>query len=259
MRFQRYANREQSDIEQLEQFVDRRDYSSRLLLYLRRITHLNNFVHSTVGPMQLASCFIPRTNSLKCIVQLCRNVFFFSFFCATYAFSCVHSFPPFFFPLSFFFHFIFFPLPLCNECLWADRETQSRCLRKIFFFFWSESTRFRFLKRINRRLNRCSRLGADERTNDRVISDRWRCAIRQLYIRSCSASNPIFLRSEEEGEFIGDSFFFLLHLIFKNKLNRHSDVILILQLKLFFGTTKNRIPQNKIDYNFTRMELHNVI
>lgn len=135
MRFQRYANREQSDIEQLEQFVDCRDYSSRLLLYLRRITHLNNFVHSTVGPMQLASCFIPRTNSLKCIVQLCRNVFFFSFFCATYAFSCLHSFPPFFFPLSFFFHFIFFPLPLCNECLWADRETQSRCLRKIFFFF----------------------------------------------------------------------------------------------------------------------------
>lgn len=147
-----------------------------------------------------------------------ETFFFFSFFCATYAFSCVHSFPPFFFPLSFFFHFIFFPLPLCNECLWADRETQSRCLRKIFFFFWSESTRFRFLKRINRRLNRCSRLGADERTNDRVISDRWRCAIRQLYITSCSASNPIFLRSEEEGEFIGDSFFFSFTWFLKTNL-----------------------------------------
>lgn len=188
-----------------------------------------------------------------------ETFFFFLFFVRHTRFRAFILFLLFFF-LSFFFHFIFFPLPLCNECLWADRETQSRCLRKIFFFFWSESTRFRFLKRINRRLNRCSRLGADERTNDRVISDRWRCAIRQLYIRSCSASNPIFLRSEEEGEFIGDSFFFSSFTWFlKNKLNRHSDVILILQLKLFFGTTKNRILQNKIDYNFTRMELHNVI
>lgn len=162
--------------------------------------------------------FHPTNKQSQVYCAIVQKRFFFSFFCATYAFSCLHSFPPFFFPLSFFFHFIFFPLPLCNECLWADRETQSRCLRKIFFFFWSESTRFRFLKRINRRLNRCSRLGADERTNDRVISDRWRCAIRQLYIRSCSASNPIFLRSEEEGEFIGDSFFFfLLHLIFKKQ------------------------------------------
>lgn len=210
--------------------------------------------------MQLASCFIPRTNSLKCIVQLCRNVFFFLFFCATYAFSCVHSFPPFFFLSLFFFISSFFPSPYVTSVSGQIVKRNLDVCGRFFFFFWSESTRFRFLKRINRRLNRCSRLGADERTNDRVISDRWRCAIRQLYIRSCSASNPIFLRSEEEGEFMEDSFFFfLLHLIFKNKLNRHSDVILILQLKLFFGTTKNRIPQNKIDYNFTRMELHNVI
>lgn len=188
--------------------------------------------------MQLASCFIPRTNSLKCVVQLCRNVFFFFF--VRHTRSCVHSFP--FFP-SLFFYFIFFPPLLCDECLWADRETQSRCLRKIFFFFffsWSESTRFRFLKRINRRLNRCSRLGADERTNDRVISDRWRCAIRQLYIRSCSASNPIFLRSERArrrriyGRFFFFFSFFLL--IFENNLQRQ-EFWFILRLKLFFNAS----------------------
>lgn len=73
--------------------------------------------------------------------------------------------------LSFFFLFLFHfssppppPPSLCDECPWADRETQSRCLRKIFFFLVGKSTRFRFLKRVNRRLNRCSRLGADERT-----------------------------------------------------------------------------------------------
>lgn len=74
--------------------------------------------------------------------------------------------------LSFFFLFLFHfsspppppPPSPCDECPWADRETQSRCLRKIFFFLVGKSTRFRFLKRVNRRLNRCSRLGADERT-----------------------------------------------------------------------------------------------
>lgn len=218
MRFQRYANREQSDIEQLEQFVDCRDYSSRLLLYLRRITHLNNFVHSTVGPMQLASCFIPRTNSLKCIVQLCRNVFFFLFFLCDIRVFVRSFFSFFFFSSLFFFISSFFPSPYVTSVSGQIVKRNLDVCGRFFFFFWSESTRFRFLKRINRRLNRCSRLGADERTNDRVISDRWRCAIRQLYIRSCSASNPIFLRSEEEGEFIGDSFFFfLLHLIFKKQ------------------------------------------
>lgn len=88
------------------------------------------------------------------------------FFCATYAF--VRSFVSF---RSFFYFYFIFPLLLplpppspCDECPWADRETQSRCLRKIFFFLVGKSTRFRFLKRVNRRLNRCSRLGADERT-----------------------------------------------------------------------------------------------
>lgn len=171
MRFQRYANREQSDIEQLEQFVDRRDYSSRLLLYLRRITHLNNFVHSTVGPMQLASCFIPRTNSLKCIVQLCRNVFFFLFFLCDIRVFVRSFFSSFFFSSLFFFISSFFPSPYVTSVSGQIvKRNLDVCGR--FFFFWSESTRFRFLKRINRRLNRCSRLGADERTNDRVISDR---------------------------------------------------------------------------------------
>lgn len=158
MRFQRYANGailipNNSNIVE----IIRRD-----CYYLRRITHLNNLCALNCRPMQLASCFIPRTNSLKCVVQLCRNGFF----------LCdirVRAFIRF---LSFFFLFLFHfsspppppPPSPCDECPWADRETQSRCLRKIFFFLVGKSTRFRFLKRVNRRLNRCSRLGADERT-----------------------------------------------------------------------------------------------
>lgn len=72
MRFQRYANRailipNNSNIVE----IIRRD-----CYYLRRITHLNNLCALNCRPMQLASCFIPRTNSLKCVVQLCRNGFF---------------------------------------------------------------------------------------------------------------------------------------------------------------------------------------
>lgn len=83
-------------------------------------------------------------------------------FCATYAF--VRSFISF---RSFFFFFISFFLPpsLCDECVPGQivKRNLDVCGR-VFFFLVGKSTRFRFLKRINRRLNRCSRLGADERT-----------------------------------------------------------------------------------------------
>lgn len=135
MRFQRYANREQSDIEQLEQFVDCRDYSSRLLLYLRRITHLNNFVHSTVGPMQLASCFIPRTNSLKCIVQLCRNVFFFFLFFVRHTrFRAFILFLLFFFLSLFFFISSFFPSPYVTSVSGQIVKRNLDVCGRFFFF-----------------------------------------------------------------------------------------------------------------------------
>lgn len=192
------------------------------------------------------------------IVQ--KRFFFFFFFCATYAFSCVHSFPPFFFPLSFFFHFIFFPLPLCNECLWADRETQSRCLRKIFFFFLVgkhqipifETNKSSIESMFKARCRRTNERSCDLGYGDGVLFDSFILDRAPRVIR-------FFWEVRKKENLWKILFFFLLHLIFKNKLNRHSDVILILQLKLFFGTTKNRILQNKIDYNFTRMELHNVI
>lgn len=156
--------------------------------------------------MQLASCFIPRTNSLKCVVQLCRNVFF--FFCATYAF--VRSFFSFFFLSFFLFHF-FSPPPMRRVSLGRSWNAISMFAEDFFFFFfsWSESTRFRFLKRINRRLNRCSRLGADERTIvwsrigdgvlfDSFILDRAPRVIRFFWEVS----------AREEGEFMEDFFFF---------------------------------------------------
>lgn len=162
------------------------------------------------------------------------------------------SFFSFFFSLSFF-YFIFFLL--CDECLWADRETQSRCLRKIFFF-WSESTRF--LKRINRRLNRCSRLGADERTivwsriGDGVLFDSFILDRAPRVIR-------FFWEVSAREEFMGDSFFFLLRLIFENNLTAGILVKVIFQ---YFDT---KIPRNKIDpiidYSLSlfHKELHNVI
>lgn len=159
MRFQRYANRailipNNSNIVE----IIRRD-----CYYLRRITHLNNLCALNCRPMQLASCFIPRTNSLKCVVQLCRNGFF----------LCdirVRAFIRF---LSFFFLFLFHfsspppPPPPSPHATSVPGQIVKRNLDvcgRFFFFLVGKSTRFRFLKRVNRRLNRCSRLGADERT-----------------------------------------------------------------------------------------------
>lgn len=164
MRFQRYANRailipNNSNIVE----IIRRD-----CYYLRRITHLNNLCALNCRPMQLASCFIPRTNSLKCVVQLCRN----GFFCATYAF--VRSFVSF--RSFFYFYFIFPLLPLpppspCDECPWADRETQSRCLRKIFFFPGREKHQVPIFETSKSSIESMFKARC-RRTNDRVISDR---------------------------------------------------------------------------------------
>ena len=162
--------------------------------------------------------FHPTNKQSQVYCVIVQKRFFFLFFFCDIRVFVPSFFSSFFFSSLFFFISSFFPSPYVTSVSGQIVKRNLDVCGRFFFFFWSESTRFRFLKRINRRLNRCSRLGADERTNDRVISDRWRCAIRQLYIRSCSASNPIFLRSEEEGEFIGDSFFFfLLHLIFKKQ------------------------------------------
>lgn len=192
---------EQSDIEQFDSRIV--EIIRRDRYYLRRITHLNNFVHSTV-----VQCSLHHVSSHEQTVSsvLCN--------CAETVFFVRHtrSFFSFFFSLSFF-YFIFFPL--CDECLWADRETQSRCLRKIFFF-WSESTRF--LKRINRRLNRCSRLGADERTivwsriGDGVLFDSFILDRAPRVIR-------FFWEVSAREEFMGDSFFFTPPSDFWKQLN----------------------------------------
>lgn len=166
--------------------------------------------------MQLASCFIPRTNSLKCVVQLCRNGFFF----VRHTRSCVHSFP---FVLFFFFYFIFSPpLPMRRMCPWPDRETQSRCLRKSFFFPGREKHQVPIFETNKSSIESMFKARC-RRTNDRVISDRWRCAIRQLYIRSCSASNPIFLprseRAKKKNLWERFLFFFFLPSDFWKQLN----------------------------------------
>lgn len=123
------------------------------------------------------------------------------FFCATYAF--VRSFVSFRSFFLFLFHFSSPPPPPplspCDECPWADRETQSRCLRKIFFFPGREKHQVPIFETSKSSIESMFKARC-RRTNDRVISDRWRCAIRQLYIRSCSASNPIFLPRSERAK-----------------------------------------------------------
>lgn len=117
-------------------------------------------------------------------------------FCATYAF--VRSFISF--RSFFFFYFIFSPpLPMRRMCPWPDRETQSRCLRKSFFFPGREKHQVPIFETNKSSIESMFKARC-RRTNDRVISDRWRCAIRQLYIRSCSASNPIFLPRSERAK-----------------------------------------------------------
>lgn len=192
--------------------------------------------------MQLASCFIPRTNSLKCVVQLCRNGFF----------LCdirVHSFPFFFLSLFFISFFSPYVTSVSGQTVKRNLDVCGR-----FFFFWSESTRF--LKRINRRLNRCSRLGADERTivwsriGDGVLFDSFILDRAPRVIR-------FFWEVSAREEFMGDSFFFPLRLIFENNLT--AGILVIFQ---YFDT---KIPRNKIDpiidYSFSlfHKELHNVI
>lgn len=122
---------EQSDIEQFDSRIV--EIIRRDRYYLRRITHLNNFVHSTVVQCSLHHVSSHEQTVSSVLCNCAETVFF----CATYAFILFL----FFFSLFFLFHFF----PLCDECLWADRETQSRCLRKIFFFsgrkapdFWNE-------------------------------------------------------------------------------------------------------------------------
>lgn len=147
-------------------------------------------------PMQLASCFIPRTNSLKCVVQLCRNGFF----------LCdirVRAFIRF---LSFFFLFLFHfssppPPPPPPHATSVPGQIVKRNLDVCgrFFFPGREKHQVPIFETSKSSIESMFKARC-RRTNDRVISDRWRCAIRQLYIRSCSASNPIFLPRSERAK-----------------------------------------------------------
>lgn len=100
--------------------------------------------------------------------QVCCAIVQKRFFFVRHTRSCVHS-----FPFVLFFIFISFflssppPPPLPSHATSVPGQIVKRNLDvcgRFFFFLVGKSTRFRFLKRVNRRLNRCSRLGADERT-----------------------------------------------------------------------------------------------
>lgn len=232
---------EQSDIEQFDSRIV--EIIRRDRYYLRRITHLNNFVHSTVVQCSLHHVSSHEQTVSSVLCNCAETVFF----CATYAFILFL----FFFSLFFLFHF--FP-PMWRVSLGRPWNAISM-FAEDFFFFWSESTRF--LKRINRRLNRCSRLGADERTivwsriGDGVLFDSFILDRAPRVIR-------FFWEVSAREEFMGDSFFFSpLRLIFENNLT--AGILVIFQ---YFDT---KIPRNKIDpiidYSFSlfHKELHNVI
>lgn len=216
---------EQSDIEQFDSRIV--EIIRRDRYYLRRITHLNNFVHSTV-----VQCSLHHVSSHEQTVSsvLCN--------CAeTVFFLCdirVHSFPFFFLSLFFISFFSPYVTTVSGQTVKRNLDVCGR-----FFFFWSESTRF--LKRINRRLNRCSRLGADERTivwsriGDGVLFDSFILDRAPRVIR-------FFWEVSAREEFMGDSFFFSpLRLIFENNLTAGILVKVIFQ---YFDT---KIPRNKID------------
>lgn len=232
---------EQSDIEQFDSRIV--EIIRRDRYYLRRITHLNNFVHSTVVQCSLHHVSSHEQTVSSVLCNCAETVFF----CATYAFILFL----FFFSLFFLFHF--FP-PMWRVSLGRPWNAISM-FAEDFFFLVGKHQIFETNKSSIESMfkARC------RRTNDRVISDRWRCAIRQLYIRSCSTSNPIFLRSERARRIYGRFFFFFPLRLFENNLTAGILVKVIFQ---YFDT---KIPQNKIDpiidYSFSlfHKELHNVI
>lgn len=123
------------------------------------------------------------------------------FFCATYAF--VRSFVSF--RSFFYFYFIFPLLPLPPPSPHATSVPGQIVKRNLdvcgrtFFFPGREKHQVPIFETSKSSIESMFKARC-RRTNDRVISDRWRCAIRQLYIRSCSASNPIFLPRSERAK-----------------------------------------------------------
>lgn len=206
---------EQSDIEQFDSRIV--EIIRRDRYYLRRITHLNNFVHSTV-----VQCSLHHVSSHEQTVSsvLCN--------CAeTVFFLCdirVHSFPFFFLSLFFISFFSPYVTSVSGQTVKRNLDVCGR----FFFFLVGKHQIFETNKSSIESMfkARC------RRTNDRVISDRWRCAIRQLYIRSCSTSNPIFLRSERARRIYGRFFFFSPPSDFWKQLNgRYSGYFSILRYK----------------------------
>lgn len=205
---------EQSDIEQFDSRIV--EIIRRDRYYLRRITHLNNFVHSTVVQCSLHHVSSHEQTVSSVLCNCAETVFF----CATYAFILFL----FFFLSLFLFHF--FP-PMWRVSLGRPWNAISM-FAEDFFFFWSESTRF--LKRINRRLNRCSRLGADERTivwsriGDGVLFDSFILDRAPRVIR-------FFWEVSAREEFMGASFFFPPPDFWKQLNGRYSGYFSILRYK----------------------------
>lgn len=172
-------------------------------------------MHSTV-----VQCSLHHVSSHEQTVSsvLCNCAETVSFLCDIRVRAFIHF-------LSFFFFFFisfFLPPSLCDECVPGQivKRNLDVCGR-VFFFLVGKSTRFRFLKRINRRLNRCSRLGADERTivwsriGDGVLFDSFILDRAPRVIR-------FFFRevSERRRRIYGRDFFFFFSFrpIFENNL-----------------------------------------
>lgn len=122
-------------------------------------------MHSTV-----VQCSLHHVSSHEQTVSsvLCNCAETVSFLCDIRVRAFIH-FLSFFF---FFFYFIFSPpLPMRRMCPWPDRETQSRCLRKSFFFPGREKHQVPIFETNKSSIESMFKARC-RRTNDRVISDR---------------------------------------------------------------------------------------
>lgn len=152
-------------------------------------------MHSTVVQCSLHHVSSHEQTVSSVLCNCAETVFF-----VRHTRSCVHSFPfvLFFIFISFFLSSPSPPLPMRRVSLGRSWNAISM-FAEDFFFPGREKHQVPIFETSKSSIESMFKARC-RRTNDRVISDRWRCAIRQLYIRSCSASNPIFLPRSERAK-----------------------------------------------------------